>query len=60
MEITSQKVQVGKDQEKAQLEKDSDSKYRGGKNQIYNQAFSYTMKTYRQIGGHLVTLPKLR
>ena len=31
------KVQVGKDQEKAQSEKDSHSKYRGGKNQTNNQ-----------------------
>ena len=28
------KVQVGKDQEKAQSEKDSDSKNRGGKNKL--------------------------
>ena len=27
----NEKVQVGKDQEKAQIEKDSHSKYRGGK-----------------------------
>ena len=32
------KVQVGKDQEKAQSEKDSHSKNRGGKNQTNNQA----------------------
>ena len=31
------KVQVGKDQEKAQPEKDSHSKNRGGKKQINNQ-----------------------
>ena len=31
------KVQVGKCQEKAQLEKDSHSKTRGGKNQTNNQ-----------------------
>ena len=31
------KVQVGKDQEKAQSEKDSHSKNRGGKNQTNNQ-----------------------
>ena len=32
------KVQVDKDQEKAQSEKDSHSKNRGGKNQTNNQA----------------------
>ena len=32
-----QKVQVGKDQEKAQSEKDSHSKNRGGKKQTKNQ-----------------------
>ena len=32
------KVQVGKDQEKAQPERDSHSKNRGGKNQSNNQA----------------------
>ena len=37
------KVQVGKDQEKAQSEKDSHSKNRGGKNQTNNQVL-YTMK----------------
>ena len=33
-----EKVQVGKDQEKAQSERDSHSKNRGGKNQTNNQA----------------------
>ena len=33
----SKKVQVGKDQEKAQSEKDSHSKNRGGKKQTNNQ-----------------------
>ena len=33
----NKKVQVGKDQEKAQSEKDSHSKNRGGKNQTNNQ-----------------------
>ena len=33
----STKVQVGKDQEKTQSEKDSHSKNRGGKNQTNNQ-----------------------
>ena len=33
-----QKVQVGKDQEKAQSERDSHSKNRGGKKQTNNQA----------------------
>ena len=35
--VMHQKVQVGKDQEKAQSEKDSHSKNRGGKNQTNNQ-----------------------
>ena len=35
--FSSEKVQVGKDQEKAQSEKDSHSKNRGGKNQTNNQ-----------------------
>ena len=33
-----EKVQVGKDQEKAQSERDSHSNNRGGKNQTNNQA----------------------
>ena len=37
------KVQVGKDQEKAQSEKDSHSKNRGGKKPNF-----YTMKTFRK------------
>ena len=36
--IIQEKLQVGKDQEKAQSEKDSHSKNRGGKNQTNNQA----------------------
>ena len=36
-DVTSRKVQVGKDQEKAQSEKDSHSKNQGGKNQTNNQ-----------------------
>ena len=35
---THEKVQVGKDQEKAQSERDSHSKNRGGKKQTNNQA----------------------
>ena len=35
--FTFKKVQVGKDQEKAQSEKDSHSTNRGGKNQTNNQ-----------------------
>ena len=35
--MNQKKVQVGKDQEKAQSEKDSHSKNRGGKNQTNNQ-----------------------
>ena len=36
--VLLKKVQVGKDQEKAQSERDSHSKNRGGKNQTNNQA----------------------
>ena len=36
-EKTDEKVQIGKDQEKAQSEKDCHSKNRGGKNQTNNQ-----------------------
>ena len=35
--VCKKKVQVGKDQEKAQSEKDSHSKNRGGKKQTNNQ-----------------------
>ena len=35
-DISNKKVQVGKDQEKAKSEKDSHSKYRGGKNLMNN------------------------
>ena len=45
--ISKQKVQVGNDQEKAQSEKDSHSKNRGGKKLKY-QSGIYTMKTYRK------------
>ena len=37
LDMCSKKVQVGKDQEKAQSEKDSHSKNRGWKNQTNNQ-----------------------
>ena len=40
-------VQVGKDQEKAQSEKDSHSKNLGGKN-LNKQSGIYTMQTYRK------------
>ena len=40
--IVNRKVQVGKDQENAQSEKDSHSKNRGGK------PGTYTMKIYRK------------
>ena len=43
MPIYDKKVQVGKDQEKAQSEKDSHSKNRGGKKQTKNQVL-YTIK----------------
>ena len=42
-----QKVQVGKDQEKAQSEKDSHSKDQGGK-KPNKQSGTYTMKTFRK------------
>ena len=41
------KVQVGKDQEKAQSEKDFHSKNRGGK-KPNQQSGTYTMKTFRK------------
>ena len=41
------KVQAGKDQEKAQSEKDSHSKNRGGK-KPNQQSGTYTMKTFRK------------
>ena len=41
------KVHVGKDQEKAQSEKDSHSKNRGGK-KPNQQSGTYTMKTFRK------------
>ena len=44
---TKKKVQVGKDQEKAQSEKDSHSKNRGGKKPNL-QSGTYTMKTFRK------------
>ena len=40
------KVQVGKDQEKAQSEKDSHSKNRGGEKN--KQSGTYTINTYRK------------
>ena len=43
VEKMSKKVQVGKDQEKAQSEKDSHSKNRGGK-KPNQQSGTYTMK----------------
>ena len=47
MEGTRKKVQVGKDQEKAQSEKDSHSKNQGGK-KPNQQSGTYTMKTFRK------------
>ena len=41
------KVQVGKDQETAQSEKDSHSKNRGGE-KLNQQSGTYTLKTYRK------------
>ena len=43
----TKKVQVGKDQEKAQSEKDSHFKNRGGKKPNL-QSGTYTMKTFRK------------
>ena len=45
--VKSEKVQVGKDQEKAQSEKDSHSKNQGGK-KPNQQSGTYTMKTFRK------------
>ena len=50
--IVHEKVQVGKDQEKAQSEKDSHSKNRDGK-KLNKQSSTYTMKTYRKPNGQL-------
>ena len=47
MAVNSKKVQVGKDQEKAQSEKDSHSKNQGGK-KPNQQSGTYTMKTFRK------------
>ena len=46
------KVQVGKDQEKAQSEKDFPSKNRDGET-LNKQSGTYTMKTYRKPKGEL-------
>ena len=60
----SKKVQVVKDQEKAQSEKDSHSKTRGGKT-LNQQSDAYTTKTYRKPNEQLCSqkvatqLPKL-
>ena len=63
-EIRHEKVQIGKDQEKAQSEEDSHSKNRGGKKSKLTIRYLYH-KTYRKpneqliifpIGGHSVTL----
>ena len=43
------KVQVGKDQEKAQSEKDSHSKNRGGKKQTNNQVLAGLNRFYRRL-----------
>ena len=45
--IGKKKVHVGKDQEKAQSEKDSRSKNQGGK-KPNQQSGTYTMKTFRK------------
>ena len=45
--VLFEKVQVGKDQEKAQSEKDSHSKNRGGK-KPKQQSGTYTIKTFRK------------
>ena len=51
-ELPVKKLQVGKDQEKAQSEKDSHSKNRGGK-KPNQQSGTYTMKTFRKPNGQL-------
>ena len=48
----SKKGRVGKDQEKAQSEKDSHSKNQGGKKPNY-QSGTYTMKTFRKSNEQL-------
>ena len=61
--VYSEKVQVGKDQEKAQSEKDSHSKNRGGEKTKLTIRYLYH-ETYRKpneqlfspIGGHSFTL----
>ena len=45
--LKNEKVQVGKDQEKAQSEKDFHSKNRGEK-KTNQQSGTYTMKTFRK------------
>ena len=52
---TRKMVQVGKDQEKEQSEKDFNSKNRGGKKPIVSR-----MSSYFPIGGHSVTLTLLK
>ena len=50
----SKKVQVGKDQEKVQSEKDPHSKNRGGKNPN-QQSGTDTKKTFRKPNGQLIS-----
>ena len=47
--VAIKKIQVGKDQEKAQSEKDSHSKNRGGKNQTNNQVLITKNQTNNQV-----------
>ena len=48
MNVCIKKVQVGKDQEKAQSEKTPTPKTKVGKNQTNNHENTYTMKTLRK------------
>ena len=61
LSIMLRREQIGNDQEKAQSEKDSNSKNRGGKNQINNQALIFIPKPNVQLLTQKVTiqLPKL-
>ena len=51
----TQKVQVGNNQEKAQPERDSNSKNRGGKKTKLTGRYLYEWAAIFPIGGHSVT-----
>ena len=52
LDYVYKKKQIGKDQEKAQSEKDSHSKNRGGK-KLNQKLGTYTKKTYRMANEQL-------